>query len=694
MKKASGTLLMSKISLRGENKAKDRKREVCIRLVINLFVFFILVFLINISFVSASQKYTLKVTEEHPFFVLSDNDKENNINDFNEETNIINVNGDINKVAGKSEVEGKKNINGIWKTAKNLQVGDFLITDNGKKAKITSVKSVDEDVEVYNLEALPFNDFIVNGNIVVHNSNQPLKFIEYQRKGVGTPESWEAAIDRMFKENDVKDLDPTNPNGNRNNILSTKSIAEETINSPNGLEKLRQMGFDANANPSTGEIELVLRFNDNPQPYQQTLVKLIFKKSESFYVLDRIGIVSLDKFSIAYANYLKEKALRQCDIAIPFRASRDGTARGEIFSNHFANLVESAYAEGRYIPELNTGKKGKSISELSAEERVELAPKIKELIEKKDFQGAEEFRTQLIEANEKIKQLDMTNFQDVVKAKEILRELYPDIAPENLQKIIDALKQNQGLRIYAKSAANAVRNGIVDDSLKITIERPEGTFVITYNGMVTIGQCGSQDVGYATEEITLSAFPSKLADFIAQKALKETGKKTIALEVGRIATKLREMNREDFFQMLAVMFTEVKRDLKIKIKEALKPEFAKKFTEKELEVQLELAAEQEFNKLNIIMVSVQNFGDSISYKAILCRIGGASKEGADSLLEPPITNNLRKDEFGRYWAQIKDSNGKVTGELQLSVNIFYWKPIAEYIKKKWSDIFLYTNERL
>jgi hypothetical protein len=160
---------VKELSLIDDSLRSDEGARVCNSC---LWILFILILLININFISAGEKYTLKVTEEHPFFVVD------NINDFNEETDIINVNGDIINVmqvgnggAGESENKGKKNANGIWKTAKELQIGDSLLTDNGKKAKITSVKEIEEDVEVYNLESAIYNDYIVEGDVIVHNSD-------------------------------------------------------------------------------------------------------------------------------------------------------------------------------------------------------------------------------------------------------------------------------------------------------------------------------------------------------------------------------------------------------------------------------------------------------------------------------------------------------------------------------------------
>jgi hypothetical protein len=99
-----------------------------------LFLLILVIILFSLYLISA-QEYTLKVTEEHPFF-----------------------------------------LNGEWVVAKDLKVGDFLITDDGKKAKITNIEEVADNIEVYNLEAEPFNDFVVAGDVIVHNSASPTCF--------------------------------------------------------------------------------------------------------------------------------------------------------------------------------------------------------------------------------------------------------------------------------------------------------------------------------------------------------------------------------------------------------------------------------------------------------------------------------------------------------------------------------------
>lgn len=65
-------------------------------------------------------------------------------------------------------------VDGVWVPAKELSVGDFLLTSDAKKAVITKITEVvlDEPISVYNLEATPFNDYVMEGGVVVHNSNK------------------------------------------------------------------------------------------------------------------------------------------------------------------------------------------------------------------------------------------------------------------------------------------------------------------------------------------------------------------------------------------------------------------------------------------------------------------------------------------------------------------------------------------
>lgn len=84
--------------------------------------------------------------------------------------NNINIEKSILKVTNEHPFY----LNGRWVEAKDLKVGDELLTINNKKARITNIKDINEEVDVYNLEVENYSDFIVNG-IIVHNSNNPKK---------------------------------------------------------------------------------------------------------------------------------------------------------------------------------------------------------------------------------------------------------------------------------------------------------------------------------------------------------------------------------------------------------------------------------------------------------------------------------------------------------------------------------------
>jgi len=103
-----------------------------------LFVLLIVISLISLISIASSfdlfdngSKNILKVTGEHPFFV-----------------------------------------NNSWVKASELNVGDELLTVDGKIARIVGIKDVDENVLVYNLGAEKYNDFIVGEGVIVHNSNR------------------------------------------------------------------------------------------------------------------------------------------------------------------------------------------------------------------------------------------------------------------------------------------------------------------------------------------------------------------------------------------------------------------------------------------------------------------------------------------------------------------------------------------
>ena len=69
-------------------------------------------------------------------------------------------------------------VDGNWTVAKNLNVGDELFLIDGRKARIVSIKDVNESADVYNLEAGKYSDFVLFNGVVVHNSNKPINVPE------------------------------------------------------------------------------------------------------------------------------------------------------------------------------------------------------------------------------------------------------------------------------------------------------------------------------------------------------------------------------------------------------------------------------------------------------------------------------------------------------------------------------------
>ena len=101
--------------------------------------------IISMGFISAAtQKYSVKVTEEHPFLLES----------------------------------------GEYIPASELEEGMELKTIDGKKARLTSVKDVvsNKVFDVYNLDTEYYDNFILPGGVVVHNSNA-ISDIERVRNG-------------------------------------------------------------------------------------------------------------------------------------------------------------------------------------------------------------------------------------------------------------------------------------------------------------------------------------------------------------------------------------------------------------------------------------------------------------------------------------------------------------------------------
>jgi hypothetical protein len=92
-------------------------------------------------------------------------------------TSAFNFNSNIFTKTGQLKVtpEHPFLVGGKWLVASELKIGDELTNIYGKKIRIKSIKSVHvpEGVNVYNLEAGIYNDFILKDGIVAHNSNRP-----------------------------------------------------------------------------------------------------------------------------------------------------------------------------------------------------------------------------------------------------------------------------------------------------------------------------------------------------------------------------------------------------------------------------------------------------------------------------------------------------------------------------------------
>ena len=147
------------------------------------FISIVLVILFGINLILAGE---LRVTQEHPFL-----------------------------------------IDGKWIPASSLEVGDELVSVDGKKIKITSIKDVflENPVLVYNLEAGVFHDFVVGEeNVVVHNSEKPRRKCGCASPGFGN-------IDRSGIKIKIQDYFKK-PKGNMN-----KPYVFDPKNHP-GFEKL------------------------------------------------------------------------------------------------------------------------------------------------------------------------------------------------------------------------------------------------------------------------------------------------------------------------------------------------------------------------------------------------------------------------------------------------------------------------
>ena len=60
---------------------------------------------------------------------------------------------------------------GQWKAASNLEAGDELLTEDGKKVFVSEVRveKLEEEITVYNLELDEVHTYYVAGGVLVHN---------------------------------------------------------------------------------------------------------------------------------------------------------------------------------------------------------------------------------------------------------------------------------------------------------------------------------------------------------------------------------------------------------------------------------------------------------------------------------------------------------------------------------------------
>ena len=63
-------------------------------------------------------------------------------------------------------------VNGSWKEAGKLKIGDIINKADGSFLQVSSIKSINEPVTVYNLEANPFHTYVADG-VIAHNKQLP-----------------------------------------------------------------------------------------------------------------------------------------------------------------------------------------------------------------------------------------------------------------------------------------------------------------------------------------------------------------------------------------------------------------------------------------------------------------------------------------------------------------------------------------
>jgi hypothetical protein len=80
-------------------------------------------------------------------------------------------------------------VDGKWISASELEVGDELTTDDGKKVRITEIGDMQETerLDVYNLETADYHNFVIEDNLIVHNSN-PSRAGRISRNEIGPTE--------------------------------------------------------------------------------------------------------------------------------------------------------------------------------------------------------------------------------------------------------------------------------------------------------------------------------------------------------------------------------------------------------------------------------------------------------------------------------------------------------------------------
>jgi hypothetical protein len=454
--------------LKERSEARVMKREKNFNILLILFIFLVFILLINVSFISASQKYTLKVTEEHPFFVLN-------------------------------------NMNGIWKTAKELRVGDELLTEDGKKAKITSVKSIDEEAGVYNLNVDYVNTYFAN-NVLVHNKPVPYnpegEFTLYLIK---TGEEPGLVIKNMLEAQRV--FSPSL----RQSLLSLIRDIKNKLNEPektleNKLESLRKL-LSIDSGETSEKMNARVRYNSEdgsveiifPDNFQRIPGKTIAFK----FALSEPEIYRYDLFRIDKAKpCAEEKGLVSIfkPEGIPnaysiFRTAESGISREALGSKIkeevkiaiIRRLVSDALTkEIRFGKSINADALIEMMGNINPETIISTVEKL--------FPGID---TKNLDANsitEAIKSIDLNTIMKVVKKlnPELDFLITTETTPSGKEiKMMNALRTNsEGFKVEAtfETLYKAVINGISNmDSVLQKIKLNENQFPADF--------CYKSDIG-------------------------------------------------------------------------------------------------------------------------------------------------------------------------------------------------------